>query len=64
MGELPTKERDLLYWQTTLTALIQDAKQADPNRLQIILQQVEKTADLLRKISRERTKGNTNTVRF
>jgi hypothetical protein len=55
MAELPKQERDLLYWQTTLTALIQDAKQADPNRLQIILQQVEKTADLLRKISREKT---------
>jgi hypothetical protein len=61
MGELPTKERDLLYWQTTLTALIQDAKQADPYTLQIILQQVETAASEIRKISRERQR-NTNPV--
>jgi hypothetical protein len=55
MGEYPIKEEKLNNWQTTLTALIQDAKEADPYQLQIILQQVEKTCDLLRKISREKT---------
>jgi hypothetical protein len=55
MAELPLKERDLLYWQTTLTALIQDAREADPYQLQIILQQVETAASVIRKISREKT---------
>lgn len=55
MAELAPKERDLLYWQTTLTALIQDARKADPYQLQIILQLIETAASETRKLSRSRT---------
>jgi hypothetical protein len=65
MGELPSKENgDINYWQIGLMQLMKDAREADPETLQIILQLIEKTADHLRKISRERTKGNTYPVRF
>jgi hypothetical protein len=65
MGELPSKENgDINYWQIGLMQLIQDAREADPKTLQIILQLIETAAKDLRKISRERTKGNTYPVRF
>jgi transcriptional regulator of heat shock response len=54
MGELPKGKKKEELMQTGLTALIADAREADPEQLQIILQLIETAASEIRKISRSR----------